>query len=569
MVDLVDKMAKEKASVLLIENNSADPLALSKLMESVSNSHFAIETTNLLNTGLSRLKSGGYDMVLLDLPLKNHEGLEAINRIKEQAASMPIFVVDKTDAEQIKEQAKAFGVHEYVKRSEFNPAQFFQSMQQALKIQQLESKISTATKELEIVSQKLLSLTDIDHLTSVLNLTGLQRALEEEAKRAKRAGIYLSAVLLDCDNFDRINQSFGHGVGDVVLKEVVGRLKTTLRPTDYIARTGGDEFLLLLPETRFAEGMLVAEKVRLAVADSPLRLAAETVRLTASLGVLALSHEYFSIEEILSLVRLAVQESKNLGKNRVSSGEKHKILSDKSPDALSELMDKLRHGDCFRAVSMPIYDLRDLSIVGYELLSRGPAGPFEMPDDLFRVSVEYNLLTTVDLRCLKTCLQALKERKFKDKANKIRYHVNLFPSTIIDTPVEHLMQLFPPDISSDRFCVEISEQQFIGDPTYLRDHVMALRKKGLLVAIDDVGFGRSSLESLIILEPDIVKIDRKYVSGIASDEAKAYSLKRLIKVVNALGAELIAEGIELEEEAKIVLDLGVQYGQGWLWGKPI
>ncbi len=341
-----------------------------------------------------------------------------------------------------------------------------------------------------------------------------------------------------------------------------------MRPTDYIARTGGDEFLLLLPETRFAEGMLVAEKVRLAVAESPLRLAAETVRLTASLGVLALSHEYYSIEEILSLVRLAVQESKILGKNRVSSGEKHKILSDKSPDALSELMDKLRHGDCFKAVSMPIFDLRDLSVVGYELLSRGPAGPFEMPDDLFRVSVEYNLLTAVDLRCLRTCVQALSESKFKDRANRIRYHVNLFPSTIIDTPIERLMQIFSPDIKPERFCVEISEQQFIGDPTYLKDHVMALRERGLLVAIDDVGFGRSSLESLIILEPDIVKIDRKYVSGIATDEAKAYSLKRLIKVVNALGAELIAEGIEMEEEVQILIDLGVNYGQGWLWGKP-
>ena len=123
--------------------------------------------------------------------------------------------------------------------------------------------------------------------------------------------------------------------------------------------------------------------------------------------MLAVSQEYYSIEEILSLVRLAVQESKSLGKNRVSSGEKHRILSGNSSDALSELMDKLRQGDCFRAVSMPIFDLRNETIEGYEMLSRGPAGPFEMPDDLFRVSVEHNLLTAVDLRCLKTCLQAL------------------------------------------------------------------------------------------------------------------------------------------------------------------
>jgi diguanylate cyclase (GGDEF)-like protein len=561
-------MAKDKANVLLIENNSADPLALSKLMESGANSHFSIETTNLLNVGLSRLKANKFEMILLDLPLETHKGLDAIRFIKEQAIAIPIFVIDKTEDDTLKEQIKNAGIHEYIKRSELDLKQFFRTMRHALEVRHLEIKLKDAVQELDTAHKKLHSLTDIDNLTAVLNRTGLERALEEEHKRSKRSGDYLSAVLLDCDNFDRINQSFGHGVGDVVLKEVVGRLKDTLRPTDYIARTGGDEFLLLLPETRFPEGMLVAEKVRLAVAESPLRLASETVRLTASLGVLAVSQECYSIEEILSLVRLAVQESKALGKNRVSSGEKHRVLSGNSSDALGELMDKLRQGDCFRAVSMPIYDLRSEIIVGYEMLSRGPVGPFEMPDDLFRVSVEHNLLTAVDLRCLKTCLQALSEPRYKDKANKWRFHVNLFPSTIIDTPIERLMQLFPADIAPERFCVEISEQQFIGDPAYLRDYVVALRKRGLLVAIDDVGFGRSSLESLIILEPDIVKIDRKYVSGISTDEAKAYSLKRLIKVVNALGSELIAEGIEMNEEAKILLDLGVNFGQGWLWGQP-
>ncbi|HNM51034.1 MAG TPA: EAL domain-containing protein, partial [Candidatus Obscuribacter sp.] len=105
-------------------------------------------------------------------------------------------------------------------------------------------------------------------------------------------------------------------------------------------------------------------------------------------------------------------------------------------------------------------------------------------------------------------------------------------------------------------------------PAYLKDHVHAIRKRDILVAIDDVGFGRSSLESLIILEPDIVKIDRKYVSGISADPAKARLLKRLVKVVNSIGAELIAEGIECREELELLVEMGVPFGQGWLWGKP-
>jgi EAL domain-containing protein (putative c-di-GMP-specific phosphodiesterase class I) len=128
--------------------------------------------------------------------------------------------------------------------------------------------------------------------------------------------------------------------------------------------------------------------------------------------------------------------------------------------------------------------------------------------------------------------------------------------------------LLPEGVQPENLCIEISEQQFIGDPTYLRDHVVTLKQHGIQVAIDDVGFGRSSLESLIILEPDIVKIDRKYVSGVAEDPAKARLLKRLVKVVQALGSELVAEGIEQRPELEMLLDLGVRYGQGWYWGKP-
>jgi EAL domain-containing protein (putative c-di-GMP-specific phosphodiesterase class I) len=130
------------------------------------------------------------------------------------------------------------------------------------------------------------------------------------------------------------------------------------------------------------------------------------------------------------------------------------------------------------------------------------------------------------------------------------------------------MTLFPANKTDGNYVIEISEQQFIGDPAYLRDHVQALKERGLLVAVDDVGFGRSSLESLIILEPDIVKIDRKYVSGISEEPAKARLLKRLVKVVNSLGAELVAEGIECREELDLLVEMGVPFGQGWLWGKP-
>ncbi|HEY9676857.1 MAG TPA: GGDEF domain-containing response regulator [Drouetiella sp.] len=558
------QMELEKTRVLLIEENPREASSLKEALREAADANFSMEFTDRLSNGLTRLGEGGVDLVLLSL--SNENGLDAFLRVKERAGQVPVLVLSNSGEEKVAVEAVRNGAHDYLMKNAIDHRALVQSMRHAVELKKTEEALKEATFRLEAATSRLETLANIDGLTEVLNRVGLERALQSEFSRAQRQGWNVVAVMLDCDDFDRINASLGHAVGDVVLKEISGRLRDTVRPTDHIARIGGDEFLLLLPDTRLAEGMLVAEKIRLSVAESPLRLASETIRVTASLGVLALPYEFCSIEEVLSLARLAVRESKLLGKNRVSSGEKHKTnVENADKEALAELTEKLRKGDCFRAVSMPLYRLKDESVFGHEILSRGPAGAFEMPDDLFRVSCEYNLLTIVDLRCLKTCLNGSMDPKFDQNT---RFHVNLFPSTIIDTPIDRLLTLFPANRKPGNFCIEISEQQFIGDPAYLRDHVQALKENGILVAIDDVGFGRSSLESLIILEPDIVKIDRKYVSGIANDPAKARLLKRLVKVVNALGAELIAEGIENRAELDLLIEIGIEFGQGWYWGKP-
>lgn len=563
-------MDGRKTKVLLIEGDPGQPNAPSSVWKKASGSQeaadFSMEFTDQLANGIKRLGDGDVDLVVLDLSLPEQSGVGAYLKVREHALQIPVVVL--SDKEEDAQEALKKGAQDSLPKRDLDGRSLLQSMRHALDLKRTEDALKDATVRLEAANSRLAALANIDPLTETLNRLGLESELESEFIRAQRGGWALVAVLLDCDDFERINAQLGHAVGDLVLKQIAGRIKETVRPTDHIARIGGDEFLLLLPETRFAEGMLVAEKIRLSVAESPLRLASETIRVTASLGVLTLPYEFCSIEEVLSLGRLAVRESKLLGKNRVSSGEKHRRPdAEESPDkeALHELTEKLRRGECFRAVSMPILRLKDERLVGYEILSRGPAGAFEMPDDLFRVSVEYNLLTIVDLRCLKTCLAASINPRFDHTA---RFHVNLFPSTIIDTPIDRLMTLFPSNRKDGGFCIEISEQQFIGDPAYLRDHVNALRERGILVAIDDVGFGRSSLESLIILEPDIVKIDRKYVSGIADEPTKARLLKRLVKVVNALGSELIAEGIERRDELELLIEMGVEYGQGWYWGKP-
>jgi EAL domain-containing protein (putative c-di-GMP-specific phosphodiesterase class I) len=131
---------------------------------------------------------------------------------------------------------------------------------------------------------------------------------------------------------------------------------------------------------------------------------------------------------------------------------------------------------------------------------------------------------------------------------------------------EHLLEIFPRQ--KDRFCVELSEQQMLGDLTRLQERVTSLRRDGLKIACDDVGFGRSHLESLVLLEPDIIKIDKRCVRGIADQALTRRQLERFIAVAHKLGAEIVAEGVETEEDLEVLRQLGVDQAQGFLWGAP-
>lgn len=422
-----------------------------------------------------------------------------------------------------------------------------------------ESKIKSLEIELTKAKQQLDRSATVDYLTEVHNIKGFEQLLAVEQNRVARSGGQLVAVLANCDNFKQISEQLGHTVSNVVLKEMAERIVATLRPSDHVARLYGDEFLILLTDTQLAYAMRVAERIRKAISESPLRGTPKPLTVTASIGVAGVGPNVTSVDEILSVARGALRRSKTSGKNRVSLSRDG--TKDSEMEGTRDILDLLSDGAHFRVVYQPIIDLLSERIAGYEIFSRGPDGAFESPAEFFRISSENDILTNVDLLCLRHCIAAT-----NSIAKNLRFHINLFPSTIIETSVEVLLSLFPTDRKGKTFCIEISEKNFAGDPGYLKDQINTIREAGILVAIDDVGYGRSSLESLILLEPDLVKVDRKYVTNVGQDVNKTRLLKRVVNVAKSLGAEVVAEGIESELDLPILREIGVHYGQGYYWG---
>ena len=238
--------------------------------------------------------------------------------------------------------------------------------------------------ELEATNQRLQDLVNLDPLTETLNRRGLERAFATELRRTRRSGSHPIAVLLDCDDFERINRVFGHTVWDDVLVEIGRRILSAVRLSDYVARVGGDEFLLILPETGYWEALRIAERVRLQVGVALPLGGSDPVRVTTSVGVCTVPDVALSVEEIVELAQAALRKSKVAGKNRVV-GEGEELAAGVHA---GDLVDLLLVEGTYRAVQEPIVRLKDQRVAGYEFLTRTQIEGIELPGDFFRVALE-------------------------------------------------------------------------------------------------------------------------------------------------------------------------------------
>ena len=548
--------------ILLIENEPDYSKLIRLRLSKETNSQFSVQCSETLAEGLEKIRSESIDAILLDLNLPDSRGIATLNTLQEQASQIPIVILTGESDHATALEAIRLGAQDFLVKENVDGAMLPRILSYAIERHRGRKEMDALTRQLQTANFQLEKLAFLDPLTELLNRRGLENALAREIRGARREASELLVLLIDLDDFKRINDTWGHAIGDIVLKETAQRLKNHLRATDYIARVGGDEFLILLPQARISEGAQIAEKLRMSIAAATFSLPSkDCIQVTGSFGLTLVSEDVASLDELLAKTHAVLYRSKRNGKNRVSYDREGKA-EDSNVPLLSQLYERLREKEVFRALAQPIVRLSDGQNMGYELLTRSTIEGFEMPDEFFSLCLEANLLTYVDRQCFETCATAS-----GNYSPEFHCHLNLFPTTMLEIPPERLLEKLPAHRDKSTYCIELSEQQIVGNPARLSESIQALRKSGILVAIDDVGFGRSCLESLILLEPDIVKIDKKLIHGISS-AVSLDPLKRLLKMADALNATAMAEGIESPEDLKVLQDLGVKYGQGYLFGKP-
>lgn len=416
--------------------------------------------------------------------------------------------------------------------------------------------LETLLRTSRVREEQLSYLASHDPLTGVLNRRGLELEALSEAGRSRRSGATLAAVLIDCDDFKLVNASLGQSGGDRALREMAMRIEGALRPTDRIGRIGGDEFLVLLPDTRLAEAGRVAERIRAEIATLEFASSGGPVALTVSVGVVALPDDVTSLERVVSLADAPLRRSKALGKNHVytltgSAGVEARSGED---SAQSPGLPGLR------VVVRPVVRIGDRRTVAWKLDALDGCGRSSGvldPRSSLSVLAESEAL---DHERLRLCLEHR-----APGGDGCEWRVRLAPGTLLERRSRDVVLGLLAANGGQPVCLEFSEQQLVGDPGDFVAARISLREAGARMALIDVGVGRAALEALVVLAPDVAELSSRLAPLAVNDALRERALGRLARLVRGLDCELDIAGVDDEHVLNCARTAGADYAVGAMW----
>jgi diguanylate cyclase (GGDEF)-like protein/PAS domain S-box-containing protein len=413
-----------------------------------------------------------------------------------------------------------------------------------------------------------------DALTGLPNRALFMDRLRKAAERHKRDRLCFAVLLMDLDRFKVVNDSLGHAVGDHLLVKAGRLLRDVLRPTDTIARMGGDEFVILLEDLQRPEDAEQRAAELLEVLARPIELDGHRVVTGASIGLAGsgLDREV-SAEDLVREADIAMYQAKALGGSRVGLYDpaSHHDFSERL-DLENELRRAL-DGQTLHVHYQPIVDVLTGVVVGFEALARwqhprlGPVSPAKF----IPIAEEAGLIEQLGECVLRmACREAQKLRTAFPDAPPWRMGVNLSVAqlTRVDLCSRIEAALAESGLSADFLSLEITESGLLEDTETASRTFAQLRAQGVRLAMDDFGTGYSSLQYLRRFRVDTLKIDGSFVRGIFSPSGEEICAA-VISLGRDLGLSVIAEGVERPEELARLKQLGGRYAQGFLLSRPL
>lgn len=605
-------MNKDQLYLILIVDDNPNNIRV--VFNFLKKYNFRVLVSTSGEDALRKIQEVRPDLILLDIMMPKIDGFEVCRRLKENPETREIPVIFMTALAEIENKVEGFalGAVDYVTkplqqeevlsrvRLHLKLHDLNRSLQEKnhslseeiaarlaaeAELKQLNKKLdfrvkertqelSRAIKELQIREEKLRHQATHDSLTGVFNRAWLMQFLSEKIADCRLKKEENSILFLDLDRFKQINDRFGHMAGDELLKSVTFRLKKCLKSKAQIARLGGDEFLVVVP------GEWDMSKQNSLITDifsqfkTPFNVGKYQLFVRVSIGIVPAINGYLKPTDILRDADIAIYQAKQMGRGcsvvltpemQAAAWERIQLESD------------LRQGieeEQFCLYYQPIVSLSTRKLTGFEALIRWqhPRLGIVSPGVFIDIAQEIGLISSLDFLAFKLACQQIE-----------KWHQELdlkeFPVVNINCSAQRLQQpemiaqmravMRRYEIETSAIKLEVTESDFLKTANQAIEILRQLHDLGIKLCIDDFGTGHSSLSRLHNFPLDTLKIDRSFVIRLTDNKGGEKIVQTIISLAHHLNLDVVAEGIETREQLEKLIELECEFGQGYLFSKPL
>ncbi|NQY22789.1 MAG: EAL domain-containing protein [Campylobacteraceae bacterium] len=436
----------------------------------------------------------------------------------------------------------------------------------------VENKLRKSYEEAKKISALVQNQANYDFLTQLANRNLLLERFSQALIRAKRENNKVALIFIDLDRFKYVNDTFGHSVGDSLLKEVAARLLYILRESDTASRLGGDEFAIILPDVKKEQEIEIVVQRILESLVKPFNLEGHEAFISASIGVTFFPEDGQDTETLLRKADTAMYKAKQKGRNNFQFFTNVMDLEIQHRRELETGLHKALEKEEFDIHYQAIVDINTNEITSAEALIRwkDPIKGYIPPGDFISLAEEIGLIVEIGEWALKTACKeaALWENLFID-APKVAVNMSSRQFQLVDTALLVKEALEESNLKAERLILEITEGLLVNDDKKTLKQLNKIRKMGIDLSIDDFGTGYSSLSYLKKFPISKLKIDRSFIHDLDKKEENKALIKAIIAMANSLNLKTVAEGVETQAQKDFLQKYNCKYYQGYYYSKPL
>lgn len=436
----------------------------------------------------------------------------------------------------------------------------------------LTQRTQKAETELKLTKDKFEKLASYDQLVGLPNRHLFKNELRNRIEEAKRFNQIIAVSFIDLDNFKIINDTLGHDQGDMLIQKASKRISQLIRQYDVLARFGGDEFILMMPNIDSQSDLMnIMDKILKEMAK-PIKLNSEIVHITISIGISLFPDDARNVDDLLRYADVAMYEAKEAGRNnyRFFTSQNNDLLLRKQ--MLENLLREAIKNNNFELYYQPLINLTTNKISSYEALIRWFPSIDSPPatEEFINIAESSSLIIDIGNWVIEeACRQSSLWKLEKHSCTKININISGRQLLHLDIYELILKNLKKYNLAFTDIGIELTENVLLQANETLINNLQKLIDEGMEISMDDFGTGYSSLSYLKKFPLSTVKIDREFVLNCHDNQEDKVLIKTIIAMGHSLGLKVVAEGVEKKEHYDLVREAGCDYAQGYYIQKPV